>query len=72
VTHVNLTAQGRERFAAMASEHEAWVASLCSNLSRHEQRQLFELLGKLKDGIQQAGQADSLNALPSSTRAEAK
>ncbi|MEZ5739587.1 MAG: MarR family transcriptional regulator [Burkholderiaceae bacterium] len=72
VTHVNLTAPGRERFAAMAAEHEAWVVSLCSNLSRHEQRQLFELLGKLKHGIQQAGQAHGPGALPSSTPAESK
>jgi DNA-binding MarR family transcriptional regulator len=43
-----LTPKGREQFAAMAAQHEEWVTSLLSPMSETEQRQLFQLLGKMK------------------------
>ena len=50
-TRLKLTSSGRERFAAMASEHEGWVVSLLGSLSREEQLALYRLLGKLKAGL---------------------
>ncbi|MEZ5651569.1 MAG: MarR family transcriptional regulator [Burkholderiaceae bacterium] len=50
-TRVRLTRRGRERFAAMAGEHERWVRELLSPLDKHEQLTLLDLLGKLKAGI---------------------
>ncbi|MEZ5661674.1 MAG: MarR family transcriptional regulator [Burkholderiaceae bacterium] len=50
-TRVRLTRHGRQRFAAMAGEHERWVRDLLAPLSRDEQKTLLALLGKLKAGI---------------------
>lgn len=50
-TRLRLTPAGRERFDAMARTHEAWVADMLCALSRDEQRQLHQLLGKLKLGL---------------------
>ena len=46
--YVSLTAKGREQFKLMAREHEQWVTSLFAVLSAQELRQLWDLLGKLK------------------------
>ena len=48
---VQLTAEGRRQFRAMARAHEAWVAELFGGLSAAQQAQLFELLGRLKGSI---------------------
>lgn len=48
---VVLTKHGRQAFKKMALAHEAWVVELFSSLSAHEQAQLHQLLGKLKQGI---------------------
>ena len=48
---VRLTMEGRRQFRAMARAHEAWVAELFGGLSAAQQKQLFELLGKLKPSI---------------------
>jgi len=48
---VQLTMEGRRQFRAMARAHEAWVAELFGGLSAAQQKQLFELLGKLKPSI---------------------
>lgn len=50
-TRLKLTSSGRERFAAMASEHEGWVVGLLGSLNRDEQLALYRLLGKLKTGL---------------------
>jgi DNA-binding MarR family transcriptional regulator len=52
-TRLKLTPPGRERFADMASTHEAWVVDMLSSLTRDEQVQLHGLLGKLKVGLRQ-------------------
>jgi transcriptional regulator, MarR family len=44
---VALTAAGRERFAAMAAEHEAWIIEAFSALNAQELAQLHRLLGKV-------------------------
>jgi DNA-binding MarR family transcriptional regulator len=53
-TTVQLTAEGRRQFDAMAREHEGWVIELLGGLSAAQQAQLFELLGLLKNSIRQA------------------
>ena len=49
---VRLTEKGRVTFEQMASTHETWIESWIGGLNDHEQRQLYELLGKLKQSIQ--------------------
>ena len=53
-TTVQLTAEGRRQFRAMARQHENWVAELLGGLNAAQQSQLFDLLGHLKDSIPQA------------------
>jgi DNA-binding MarR family transcriptional regulator len=48
---VQLTPEGRRQFRAMARAHEAWVMELFAGLSASQQRQLFELLGQLKQTL---------------------
>lgn len=50
-TSVQLTAEGRRQFRAMARQHEAWVVELLGGLTAAQQAQLFDLLGRLKDSI---------------------
>jgi DNA-binding MarR family transcriptional regulator len=45
---VSLTPQGREAFAAMASEHEQWVLELLGGLDAGAAAQLYEQLGALR------------------------
>jgi DNA-binding MarR family transcriptional regulator len=45
---VSLTPAGRTAFAAMAAEHEEWIAEAFAALSRAETETLMRLLGKLK------------------------
>jgi DNA-binding MarR family transcriptional regulator len=47
---VHLTPAGREAFSAMAIAHERWVVELLSPLPAHQQEQLHQLLGTLKNG----------------------
>jgi len=51
---VQLTAEGRRQFRAMARAHEAWVAELFGGLNAAQQAQLFDLLGQLKLGVPEA------------------
>ena len=53
-TTVQLTAEGRRQFGAMAHEHEGWVIELLGGLSPAQQSQLFDLLGLLKNSIPRA------------------
>ena len=48
---VQLTAEGRRQFRAMARAHEAWVTDLFGGLSAGQQSRLFELLGQLKQTL---------------------
>jgi DNA-binding MarR family transcriptional regulator len=50
---VRLTEKGRVAFEQMALTHETWIAGWLGSLNAHEQQQLYELLGKLKQGIQE-------------------
>ncbi|HEX5091805.1 MAG TPA: MarR family transcriptional regulator [Burkholderiales bacterium] len=45
---VRLTRAGERDFAAMAREHEAWVAGLLGGLTRKESDALMQLLARLK------------------------
>jgi DNA-binding MarR family transcriptional regulator len=50
---VRLTEKGRETFEGMAHTHEAWIHEYLSSLSVEEQKMLYTLLGKLKQGMQE-------------------
>ncbi len=45
---VALTEQGRKAFEDMAAVHESWVVELLAGLPRTDQKQLHELLGRLR------------------------
>lgn len=47
---VRLTRAGGKAFADMAREHETWVVGLLSGLTKREQQDLLDLLGKVKQG----------------------
>lgn len=64
VWRVRLTAQGRRRFAQMATEHEAWLAELFGRIGNADKRQLFSLLGRLREGLH----ASTTDPLPSLDR----
>lgn len=51
---IQMTALGRERFAAFAEAHESWIRKLTGNLDRHEVRELMQLLQKLKGSVRKA------------------
>lgn len=54
VVRVRLTEAGRQAFAAMAAEHEAWIKDLMGGLSEAEIKQLLDLLGRLKTHVNAA------------------
>lgn len=45
---VQLTAEGRRQFRAMARAHEGWIVELFAGLDAAQQATLFNLLGELK------------------------
>jgi len=49
---IRLTGLGRERFLAMAREHEAWVANLLKDMEPAVKRGLAEGLGDLKHHLE--------------------
>lgn len=49
---VRLTDKGRVAFDQMARTHEAWINAWLGSLDVDEQKMLYTLLGKLKQGIQ--------------------
>ena len=53
---ISLTALGRREFRAMASEHEAWIATLFADLSRGDREDLMRLLAKTKMSARRAVQ----------------
>jgi len=52
--YVSLTADGRRAFAAMAAEHEDWVADLFGDLTADEAETLMALLGKAKGSVRRS------------------
>lgn len=57
VWRVRLTAAGRLRFAQMAVEHESWLRELFHGMPSADKRALFELLGSLRQGLEQRSRA---------------
>ena len=53
---VNLTAEGRKAFRAMARTHEGWIAEIFGELSRGEIDELMRLLAKAKAAARRAKQ----------------
>ncbi len=51
---VRLTPAGRRQFLRMAEVHETWVVRLFAGLGAAERRQLYALLGKLKQSAHEA------------------
>lgn len=45
---VRLTPEGRNRFLAMAAEHESWLVSLFDGFDQTQREQLHTLLGRLR------------------------
>jgi DNA-binding MarR family transcriptional regulator len=52
VQYVRLTPQGQRAFDEMAREHESWIADMMSGLSGDEGRQFMDLLGRLKQSVE--------------------
>lgn len=50
---VRMTPQGRAWFAQMADEHERWIVQIFSGLAAKDMAQLYQLLGKLRQGMAQ-------------------
>lgn len=67
VIRVRLTPEGRDRFQAMARDHERWVCALLDSLDRDEQQTLLDLLGKLKAGIRSRHRTAGGDASPPPT-----
>ena len=51
-TLLRLTPVGRQRFEAMAREHEQWVSGLFEHLLPAERQSLHQALGRLREGLQ--------------------
>jgi DNA-binding MarR family transcriptional regulator len=51
---VRLTAAGKRTFDAMAVRHRAWIESIFGDLPTGDAEQLYELLGGLKETVQQS------------------
>lgn len=54
--YVSLTAEGRRAFAAMAVEHEDWVADLFGDLAPDQVETLMALLGTAKRSVRRSAQ----------------
>lgn len=51
-TLLHLTEQGRDRFLAMAAEHEAWIKTLLADLNGTAKQDLLSGLGVLKQHLE--------------------
>jgi DNA-binding MarR family transcriptional regulator len=51
-TLLHLTDQGRERFLAMAAEHESWIKTLLADLNGTAKQDLLSGLGALKQHLE--------------------
>jgi DNA-binding MarR family transcriptional regulator len=67
---VAMTEKGRAEFAAMAAEHESWLAGMFRGLGAGDKEQLYDQLGRLRVQLAQhqaaleAGAADAPPAKP--------
>ena len=50
---VRLTAAGKRAFDAMATHHRAWIESIFGDLPSTDAEQLYQLLGGLKETVQE-------------------
>lgn len=50
---IRLTPNGKKVFARMAETHEGWIQELFSDMPEADRRQLFDLLGQLKQATHQ-------------------
>ncbi|MEJ0070800.1 MAG: MarR family winged helix-turn-helix transcriptional regulator [Pseudomonadota bacterium] len=48
---VRLTDAGKRAFDTMTPIHEAWIATMLDDLDRRDMAALYELLGRLKQGV---------------------
>jgi DNA-binding MarR family transcriptional regulator len=60
--YVRLTPEGRARFEAIAAEHWRWVQELTGGLDPEARRELFVLLGQLKQSARRASARSSREA----------
>jgi DNA-binding MarR family transcriptional regulator len=51
---VRLTAAGKRAFNAMAGGHRTWIESIFGDLPRDDARRLYQLLGGLKETVQES------------------
>lgn len=51
---VNLTAEGRKTFRAMARTHENWIADLFAGMSPEEAETLMQILGRAKASVRKS------------------
>ncbi len=65
-SRVSLTRKGRKLFDKLAATHESWLVTMFSGMSAAEQRQMYELLGKLR--VQLADQPEPPPATVRRTR----
>lgn len=54
---VRLTGEGRRAFAAMAREHEGWIAAMFAGLGPGRMDALMDLLGRTKHSVRKAAAA---------------
>jgi DNA-binding MarR family transcriptional regulator len=52
--HLELTPAGKRSLDAMAAQHRRWIERMFAALSAREAEQLHQLIGKLKDSVQEA------------------
>lgn len=51
---VNLTAEGRKTFRAMARTHENWIADLFAGMTPEETETLMQILGRAKASVRKS------------------
>jgi DNA-binding MarR family transcriptional regulator len=52
--HLELTPAGKRSLDTMAAEHRRWIEQMFSALTPRQTEQIHELIGKLKDSVQEA------------------
>lgn len=65
---VRLTSEGKTEFAAMAAQHEAWLAELFSGFAVADKQLLYEQLGRLRAHLAQGGCMAEAPALAASSK----
>jgi len=50
---VRLTAAGKRAFDKMAADHRGWIESMLDGIGRDEAKQLYALMGRLKETVQE-------------------